>query len=117
MNSGAVIKVLASGLKFPEGPAFDSRGGLWCVELKGAGLVRWEDGLVYVAVYSTGQIKAVASDGTIARVIDLPGANPTNCAFDPSGKSGLVVTEAERGLLLSLEGLGPGLPLFVPAWS
>jgi gluconolactonase len=72
------------------------------------------DGLVYVAIYGAGHIKAAARDGTIAQVFDLPGTNPTNCAFDPSGRLGLVVTEAEQGLLLSLEELGPGLPLFTP---
>jgi gluconolactonase len=78
------------------------------------GMAVGRDGLVYVAVYSAGQVKAVAPDGTIARLFDLPGANPTNCAFDPSGRLGLVVTEAEKGLLLSLMGLGPGLPPFAP---
>jgi gluconolactonase len=78
------------------------------------GMAAGRDGLVYVAVYSAGQVKAVAPDGTITRVFDVPGVNPTNCAFDPSGQLGLVVTEAEKGLLLSLTGLGPGLPLFAP---
>ncbi len=81
------------------------------------GLAMGQDGLVYVAVYSAGQVKAVAPDGSVARVFDLPGANPTNCAFDPSGKLGLVVTEAEKGVLLSLPELGPGLPLCIPASS
>ena len=70
------------------------------------------DGLVYVAVYGSGQIKAVDSGGEIVRTFDLPGRNPTNVAFDPSRRWGLVVTEAERGLLLSLPGLGPGVELF-----
>lgn len=78
------------------------------------GIAAGQDGLVYVAVYGAGQIKAVTPDGTIARTFDLPGVNPTNCAFDPSGRLGLVVTEAEKGLLLSVTGLGPGLPLFSP---
>ncbi len=78
------------------------------------GMAVGRDGLVYVAVYSAGQVKAVASDGTISRVFEVSGANPTNCAFDPSGRLGLVVTEAEKGSLLSLPGLGPGLPLFIP---
>jgi gluconolactonase len=56
----------------------------------------------------------VALDGTIARVFDLPGANPTNCTFDSSDRLGLVVTKAEKGLLLSLMGRGPGLPPFAP---
>jgi gluconolactonase len=70
------------------------------------------DGLCYVAIYSLGCIKAIAPDGSTVAVYPLPGNNPTNCAFDPSGELGLVVTEAERGLLLSLPELGPGLPLF-----
>lgn len=78
------------------------------------GMAAGQDGLVYVAIYSAGQVKAVAPDGMIARVFDVPGANPTNCAFDPSGQFGLVVTEAEKGLLLSLTGLGPGLSAFAP---
>ena len=35
------IKVLTDRLQFPEGPAFDSKGGLWLVELKGGSLVRF----------------------------------------------------------------------------
>lgn len=38
------VKVLASGLAFPEGPAFDLRGGLWCTELEGGNLVKLVDG-------------------------------------------------------------------------
>ena len=72
------------------------------------GMALGADGYMYVAVYGAGQIKAIEPDGRIAAIYDLPGLNPTNCAFDPSGKLGLVVTEAERGLLLSLPGLGPG---------
>lgn len=30
----------------------------------------------------------------------VAGQNPTNCAFDPTGKSGLVITEAEKGQIL-----------------
>lgn len=35
--------------------------------------------------------------------IFMPGQNPTNCAFDHADKLGLVVTEAEKGLLLSVD--------------
>lgn len=73
MRSTTLIKIPAMGLDFPEGPAFDSGDALWCVELKGGDLVRFEQ-----------------------------------------GRLGLVVTEAEKGLLLSLTGLGPGLPFFTP---
>lgn len=72
------------------------------------------DGLLHVAIYSGGAIKTVAPDGEIEEVIPTPGANPTNCAFDPSGRLGLVATEAERGELLSLPGCGPGAALFTP---
>jgi len=37
-----------------------------------------------------------------------------NCAFDPSGRLGLVVTEAGQGKLWSLPHLGPGVPLSHP---
>jgi gluconolactonase len=76
------------------------------------GMASGADGLVYVAVYRHGQIKCVEASGQIVRLFDLPGKNPTNCAFDPAGRLGLVVTEAEQGLLLSLPELGPGVRLF-----
>ncbi len=37
------VRVLASGLDFPEGPAFDPQGDLWCTELLGGNLVRWRE--------------------------------------------------------------------------
>lgn len=58
-------------------------------------------GEVYVAVYGSAKIKVFGPDGTYRSSILLPGSNPTNCAFDPTGKQGLVITEAEKGLLLS----------------
>lgn len=76
------------------------------------GMALGSDGLLHVAIYSLGQVKAVDRAGRTVAVYELPGQNPTNCAFDPSGRLGLVVTEAERGLLLSLPGLGPGMSLF-----
>lgn len=65
------------------------------------------DGRLYVAIYSGSAVKIVASDGEIDGILEIPGANPTNCAFDPLGRLGLVVTEAERGRLLSF----PDIPL------
>ena len=35
------VDVLAEGLRFPEGPAFDAEGLLWLVELQGETLVSW----------------------------------------------------------------------------
>ncbi|NQT58615.1 MAG: SMP-30/gluconolactonase/LRE family protein [Bacteroidetes bacterium] len=60
------------------------------------------NGLLYVAVYGSGQIKVVDETGRILQTYNLPGMNPTNAAFDPSGHLGLIVTEAEKGLLISL---------------
>jgi gluconolactonase len=65
------------------------------------GMAFTKEGLLYVAIYSGGAIKVVGMDGEVEEVIPVPGANPTNCAFDPSGSLGLVVTEAETGVLVS----------------
>jgi gluconolactonase len=75
------------------------------------GMAFAEDGRLFVAIYSGGAVKVVAPDGEVEAVIEVPGANPTNCAFDPAGQLGLVVTEAERGRLLGLklETRGAGL--------
>ena len=69
------------------------------------------DGSLYVAIYSGSAVKVVGSDGEVEEVIPVPGANPTNCAFDPSGALGLVVAEAETGRLFSFPSLGPGAQL------
>lgn len=65
------------------------------------GMAFGADGNLYVAVYGTGEIKVVDPSGHVIERIALPGKNPTNCAFDPSGRLGLVVTEAERGIIVS----------------
>jgi len=77
------------------------------------GIALGADGLLYLAVYGTGAITTVDQRGHVAGRHPLPGANPTNCAFDPSGTLGLVVTEAEHGWLLSLPSLGPGAEVFL----
>lgn len=66
------------------------------------GMALAPDGLLYVAVYGSGQVKVIEASGRLAGAIDVPGKNPTNVASDPTGRLGLVVTEAERGLLVSL---------------
>ena len=53
-------------------------------------------------LYVTQKIKEVNNEGTVIMEITLPGANPTNCAFDFQGELRLIVTEAERGELLSI---------------
>lgn len=61
------------------------------------------DGNVYVTVYGLGLIRVFSAGGNFLRDIDLPGRYPTSCAFDPSNKLGLVVTETEHGQLLSVK--------------
>ena len=46
------VIILADGLEFPEGPAFDPQGGVWCTELGAGNLVRWQDG--ELTRYATG---------------------------------------------------------------
>lgn len=65
------------------------------------GMAFGPDGLLYVAVYGQGKVKAFDDRGRLVREIFTPGANPTNVAFDPGGQLGMVVTEAEKGQLLS----------------
>lgn len=100
---------------------WDAESGLWSsarpwAEAGGPigpdGMAFGADGLLYVAVYGRGRILAFAPDGLVAAEYPMPGANPTNLAFDPSGRLGLVVTEAERGELLNIPGIGPGAVLF-----
>jgi gluconolactonase len=90
-------RVWATGLDGPPGPD---------------GMAFAADGTLFVAVYGSGSVAHIDQDGAIMARYALPGRNPTNCAFDPSGELGLVVTEAEHGRLLSLPDLGPGAPLF-----
>ena len=67
---------------------------------------------LHIAVFGSSQIKVGGKNGKIERVYQLPGTNPTNFAFDPSGKLGLVVTEADKGLLLSLPDVKSGGLIF-----
>lgn len=76
------------------------------------GMAFGADGLLYVAVYGSGQIIALDADGGITRAYKVPGTNPTNVAFDPTGELGLVVTEAEQGIIVSLPNLSADCPLF-----
>lgn len=66
------------------------------------GVTAGADGYLYAAVFGAGVIRVLTTEGNFVRDITLPGQNPTNCTFDPLGKLGLVVTESERGELLSV---------------
>lgn len=67
---------------------------------------------LYAAVFNEHRINVYNKAGELMDWIDIPGSRPTSCAFDPSESLGLVVTEADRGELLSFPGLGKGLPVF-----
>jgi gluconolactonase len=66
------------------------------------GMAIGPDKNLYVAVFGAGIVRVFSADGEFVRDIELPGQNPSNCAFDPSGELGLIVTETERGQLLSI---------------
>ncbi len=91
---------------------------VWATGLEGApgpdGMAFAEDGTLFVAVFGSGAVFHLDVGGRILDRIALPGANPTNCAFDPSGALGLVVTEAETGRLVSLARSERGCPLHLP---
>jgi sugar lactone lactonase YvrE len=70
------------------------------------------DGYLYVAIYGDGVVRKIDTQGHVIADIAVPAPNPTNCAFDPSGKLGLIVTEASQGLLLSFPEIGAGARLF-----
>ena len=76
------------------------------------GMALAADGLLHTAIFGSGRIEVFDAAGTLAKAYVLPGLRPTNAAFDPSGRLGLVVTEAEKGVLISLPELGPGAELF-----
>jgi gluconolactonase len=67
---------------------------------------------LYVTVFNEHLINVYNKNGVLIDKILTIGSRPTSCAFDQSGKIGLVVTEAERGEILSFPELGKGLPIF-----
>jgi len=76
------------------------------------GMCPGKDRFLYVAIYGDGSIKVVNQAGKVVQSYPLPGTNPTNAAIDPSGKLGLIVTETEKGQLLSLPEIQPGVAIF-----
>lgn len=73
-----------AGAVGPDGMAFDELGNL------------------YIAVYGDGKINVYNNKQEFIQEIKLSGSNPTNCAFDPTGSLGLVITEAQTGELLHI---------------
>ena len=143
LKDGTVRKI-ATGLYFPNGLAFTADGAglviaetyrqrlwrgtwndatcewceptVWAEGLHGApgpdGMAFAADGSLWVAVYGSGGLVRVNAAGGVIDHHPAGGLNPTNCAFDPAGLLGLVVTEAEHGNLWSHSGIGPGILLF-----
>lgn len=83
-----------NGPQGPDGIAFDKHENL------------------YVTVYNESKILVFDSEGNQIDRVYIKGKCPTSCAFDPSGKLGLVVTEAERGEILSIKIKEKGLAIF-----
>lgn len=67
---------------------------------------------LYVTIFNENKIIIYARNGDIIDTINTLGSRPTSCAFDPAGKLGLVVTEAERGEIIVFPNLGKGLPIY-----
>ena len=67
---------------------------------------------LYVTVFNEHLINIYSKTGNLINHIHTEGSRPTSCAFDPSGKLGLVVTEAERGEIVFYPSLGKGLTIF-----
>jgi len=131
LTPGGVCTIVADELYFPNGLAFAPDGDLVLAETRRQRLWRggWDpatrrwlepkpfcqtmgapigpDGL---AIDSEGQI--FAPDGTRRGLLATLGANTSNCAFDPGGALGLVVTETERGQILGFDLAARGARLF-----
>lgn len=67
---------------------------------------------LYAAVFNESKINIYEKNGVMSGTLPCPGTRPTSCAFDPSGQLGLVVTEADRGQIISYPDIRNGLPIF-----
>ncbi len=73
------------GVVGPDGVAFDQSGNL------------------YVALYGNQKITILDPKGKTIDSVQLLHPNPTNCALDPKGLQGLIITEAHKGQLLQFK--------------
>ncbi|MDK4712922.1 SMP-30/gluconolactonase/LRE family protein [Rhizobium sp. CNPSo 4039] len=143
---GRVIRVLAAGLLFASGIAFDADGLLYYSEtltgkiyrqvvggrqemfvqsmtspavnaLRGpVGLAFDRSGMLYCAMYGLGEISMVDAEGKMAGHIRTDGGRPANIAFTVDGKH-LLVSEQENGVVEKITAPRPGLPLHMPPIS
>jgi gluconolactonase len=76
------------------------------------GLALDDQGRIYAAIYGAGLVQIFEPDGTRVGLLATLGTNTSNCAFDPSGKLGLVITETERGQILGFDLAARGARVF-----
>lgn len=67
------------------------------------GLALSSDNRIHAAVFNTGFVFVLDTEGHLKTKIGLPGKRPTNLCFDHVGDLGLLVTETETGTLLSIK--------------
>ncbi|MGD9557876.1 MAG: SMP-30/gluconolactonase/LRE family protein [Mangrovibacterium sp.] len=67
---------------------------------------------LFVAIFNESRLNVYSKDGGLIRTLPCSGKRPTSCAFDPLGRLGLVVTEADRGEIISYPDAGTGLPIY-----
>jgi gluconolactonase len=56
---------------------------------------------LFVTIFNEHLVLKYSAEGEVIGTICCLGSRPTSCAFDPLGRWGLVVTEAERGEIIS----------------
>lgn len=145
LTPDGMVRVIADSLYFPNGLAFTADGAqlviaetrlqrLWIGDWAPAaaawnqprilsatsgpigpdGLAIGANGNIHVAIHGSTTVEIKSPQGEPRGALSVGDGNPTNCAFDPSGRLGLVVTDAGLGCLLSYPDAGRGLPLFMP---
>lgn len=73
------------------------------------GMALDDQGNLYIALYGGQKITVLDPVGNLIDEVPLQYANPTNCAIDPIGVQGLIITEAGKGQLLKFESNKKGL--------
>lgn len=67
---------------------------------------------LYATIFNENKINVYNKNGELTGSIFVEGSRPTSCAFDPFDKFGLVVTEAEKGEIITYPLTVKGLPIF-----
>jgi gluconolactonase len=69
-------------------------------------------GNLYVGTVGPGLVTVIGPDGKVARTITVPGTDVTNVEFGGKDLKTLYITEAQKGILYTVEVPIGGLPLF-----